>query len=102
MKDAILRFATLNAENVIPYVYIGMAVVWIIMVATAFFSLRAQPIGAGAKMVWALLIVLLPIVGMTLYCLRCLLRADYPLLEQLGFFGKSRVAAAMTSSSRQP
>ena len=85
-----MRFATLNAQNVIPYVYVAISVVWLVMLATAVTSLRQQQISRGAKVVWLLLIVLLPVLGLGLYCLRCLIRAEYPLLQQLGVFNNSR------------
>ena len=100
MKDVVIRFLTLNAQNVIDYVYFALVAVWIVMVMVTLFSIRSQDIGAAAKASWTLMTVFLPIFGIGLYCLRCLWRADYPLLEQLGFTRSKQSVGLAGSQNR--
>ena len=85
MKALITRFFALDAQNVIPYVYVAIGVVWVVMVVTTLFSIAGQELGRGVKVSWTLAVVFVPIVGMAAYCFRCLFTAEYPLLQQLGF-----------------
>jgi len=89
MKEVIIRFATLNVQNVISYVYVAIFVVWLTMVLSALMSLRSQEIAFRWKLIWAALIIVLPIVGMAGYAIFCLVRADYPTLHQMGLFRKN-------------
>jgi len=90
MKEVIIRFATLNVQNVISYVYVAIVAVWLTMVLSAMMSLRSQELAFRWKLIWALAIVLLPILGMAAYVIFCLVRAEYPTLHQMGFFRKQR------------
>ena len=88
MRDTIVRFLTLNVQSEIPYIYVAMACVWVVMVVAAGFSLRSQTFRARWKFAWMALILILPLVGMSLYAIFCIFRSDFSVLNQLGFFRK--------------
>ena len=81
MRETLLRFFLVQPLNVHPLVYWGLAVVWIVMILNCAASLRQQPISMAARWTWLILIIALPIAGMALYLLRCLVKADYSFLK---------------------
>jgi hypothetical protein len=90
MSDVLTRFFALEALNVIPEVYVALAGIWLWILIVNFFSIAGQQIPPWAKLIWVLVVTLLPILGVFLYCLFCLLRADYSYLHQLGLFMPNR------------
>lgn len=81
MKDVIFRFVYAEAITTHPMIYWGIAGAWIAMLIGAFLSIRQQMIGASGKWVWLMLIVLVPVGGLFLYLIWCLLRVDYSFLK---------------------
>lgn len=81
MRDTIIRFLTLDPLNDHPLIYWGMGLVWLALVLNCVGSLRHQTISLTARWIWFFVILLLPIVGMALYLLRCLVKADYSFLK---------------------
>lgn len=81
MRETLFRFFTFEPMNPQPMVLWIMAGIWLLLVVNCITSLRHLTIGVGARWAWLLIIVLLPIVGMTLYLLRCIFRADYSFLK---------------------
>jgi hypothetical protein len=81
MRETLFRFFTLEPMNANPMILWIMAGIWVLLVVNCITSLRHLTIGVGARWAWLLIIVLLPIVGMTLYLLRCIFRADYSFLK---------------------
>lgn len=90
MSDVLTRFFALEALNVIPEVYVALAGIWLWILIVNFFSIASQEIPSWAKLFWLLVVTALPVVGVFLYCLYCLSRADYSYLHQLGLFMPSR------------
>lgn len=99
MKDAIMRFLAINPLNDHPMIYWGMIVVWLVLVLNCFFSIRSLRIGLGQRWAWFLLVLCVPVVGMLIYLVRCLLVADYSFLKfMLG--PPQRAKQALAGSSR--
>ena len=81
MLETIVRLFTIDPLNEHPRIYWGIALVWLVLVGNCIASLRVQSISVAARWLWVALIIALPIVGMALYLLRCLLVADYSFLK---------------------
>jgi len=77
MLQILTRFLTLNVMSEHPAVYWGLAAVWAILVMASISSLRTLPISKGAKVTWFALILLLPLLGLGIYALRCLFLGDW-------------------------
>lgn len=77
MLQVLIRFLTFNVISEHPAVYWGLALVWVVLLFAALSSVRSLSIPAGAKAGWFALILLLPLAGLGLYALRCLVRADW-------------------------
>lgn len=83
MLQVILRFLTFNVVSEHPAVYWGLLVVWLMLLTAAISSIRSLEISTGAKVFWIALILAVPIFGLGIYALRCLLSADWSFLKPL-------------------
>lgn len=83
MFEVVLRLFTLQAISVHPMIYWGMGVVWVAMLLATWSSIKGLPVSAGRRWFWLLLVVLVPIVGLFLYLMRCLVTADYGFMKFL-------------------
>lgn len=81
MRETAIRFFTIDPLNEHPLIYWGLALVWLVLVGNCIASLRVQPISVAARWLWVLLIIALPILGMALYLIRCLFKAEYTFLK---------------------
>jgi hypothetical protein len=81
MRETLFRFLTLEPMNADPKILWVMAGIWVLLIFNCIASLRYGALSQAARWSWFLIIVLLPIVGMTLYLLRCIFRADYSFLK---------------------
>jgi len=83
MSEVIIRFLTLEAITVHPMVYAGLGAVWLIVLVATFLSIFSQPISGGWKVLWLVVVLILPILGVACYALRCLVRGDWSFLKPL-------------------
>ena len=83
MRETIVRFFTIDPLNEHPLIYWTLAAVWLVLIVNCIASLRVQPISISMRWFWIILIVALPIGGMALYLLRCLVKTDYSFLKFL-------------------
>ena len=84
MRVVINRFLTLSAQNVTEEVLWALGLVYLILVLVTLGSVMFQKSNTAVKMAWALLVIGLPVLGMALYSVWCLLKADYSFLGQFG------------------
>lgn len=66
-----------------PFVYWGLAAVYVLLLVSAFMSLQSLSIPLWAKWLWFVIIIALPILGLALYVLRCLIKADWYAIKPL-------------------
>lgn len=83
MLQVVIRFFTLDVITEHPVVYIGLGVVWVALLLSSLLSILSYRISGLAKTLWFLLVLLLPILGLALYALRCLFVADWYFLKPL-------------------
>lgn len=88
MRTIFDNFLHLRALNVEPVVVWVLAGIYAIVLMTSLLSVLMGSNGWFFKLVWSLLILALPFVGMAAYAFACLLVADRSLLNQLGFLTK--------------
>lgn len=81
MKEVLIRFITIHPMNDHPILGWAMALVWLVLVGNCVASIRQQPMEIRSRLMWILLIVFVPIVGMAAYLFYCLLQADYTFLK---------------------
>ncbi len=88
MLQVVINLLTLRALSTPIEVYAGLVCVWLMLLVAGFTSVLSRPWSLTAKMLWCLLLTVLPVVGMTVYCLFSLTLADYSFLKMLGLSRK--------------
>lgn len=83
MIQVLIRFLTFNVVSDHPAVYWALAAVWFLLLLAALSSIRSLPVSFGAKVVWFLIIVVLPLVGLAAYAFRCLIRGNWSFLKPI-------------------
>lgn len=89
MERFFKRLLSMEAVTVIPEVYWGLLVVFIIFLLVSAASVISQPFGAGMKALWLAVLLLLPLLGLWIYSLRCIIFADYSFLRDWGIVRNS-------------
>jgi hypothetical protein len=92
MKAVIHRFITLDARNVIPEVYLGLLLIYAVLLLTTLNSIRTQTISPARKILWALFVIMTPMAGMAIYALICIMTADHSFLRSIGLIRSNTTA----------
>ena len=101
MRGVITRFLNLQVMNFHPAVYWGLLIIWVILLVAAFSSLREIEMSLGAKIAWFLVILFVPIIGLALYAVRCLIRSDWTFLKPL-LQSRSQAVKAVIDPGKRP
>lgn len=96
MRNIVIHFFRLEILNMHPGVYWGLAIIWLLLIVSAFASVRSLAIPAIAKNVWLLVILAIPILGLAAYAFRCLARANWHALKP--WFQSRKVDKHLASS----
>lgn len=86
----IVRFLTLDDQNMIPEVVVCALIVWLVVLFCTIMSILSQPLSGKKKALWFLLILVLPLAGVAIYCGYCLARQDYSFMK--AFIGSGKTA----------
>ena len=84
MVQLIKNFVFLKVQNAHVMANVGVVVIWLCLLLAGVASILSQPKSAAWKIFWLLLVVCVPLGGMFLYCLWCVVTADLDLFRQLG------------------
>lgn len=101
MKDVVIRFFQMEVLTDHPLIYWALLLVWCLLLASAWSSLRNFDGPTWMGWIWMVFILAVPIAGLGIYTLRCLIKADWSFLKPLS---QSRSAAvrAVTNPSIKP
>lgn len=86
----LLKFLFLNIVTIGDGHRVILLGIWAVLVLLGLWSVASGAWKGWAKMAWSLLIVLVPILGLFVYVVACLLTAEWELLKQMGFFSRSK------------
>lgn len=92
MRSVITKFLTFKAENVIPEIYIAVALVYLGMLFACMLSVQKTQKSTWSKLVWIAVCTFIPVVGMFIYSARCMLSADFKFLKEFGLFSAKNEA----------
>lgn len=101
MLQVIINLLTLKALSTSAEVYAGLAAVWLLMLAAGIASVISRTWSPALKFFWCLILLVLPVAGMTVYCLWCLFIADYSFLKVLGLSRTHREQVAPKPAARR-
>lgn len=91
----------LDAQNFIAEVWYAALLLWLALVALGILSVGTHNLTRGMKIAWTAVIVLLPLFGLFAYCVFCLTRVDYHMLEFLFHKRKGTTGNPDHSTSRR-
>lgn len=83
MRGVIFRFLGLDVMNYHEAIWWAIAAIWAALLIASILSLRSQPLSAGSKLIWFLIILALPLVGLAAYAVSCLIIADWSFFKPL-------------------
>jgi hypothetical protein len=83
MRNIIINFLSLEVRSIHPAVYWGLAAIWVLALVSAFISVRSLPSTGLVKLVWFVLILAVPILGLGIYAFYCLFSANWQMLNPL-------------------
>ncbi len=91
MLQVLINFVTFHALNTPPEVYVGLAIAWLLLLIAGFASVINRSSSMVAKVLWLLVIVGLPIIGLLVYCFWCVVSADFAFLKMFGLHRQTAV-----------
>lgn len=99
MVPAIINFLSFNALNTAPEVYFGLALAWLLLVGAGIASVLSRQGAFWLKLFWLMVLIGLPVVGLFIYSIVCVVTADYAFLK---LFGLHRQAASYLQNPPPP
>lgn len=82
MLTALIKFLTFAPDNVTKEVYWALAAIYLFLFLATLLSIKKTTHTHVPKLAWMLLITILPVIGIAIYCIRCLVLADFHFLKQ--------------------
>jgi hypothetical protein len=67
MLQKLRKFSLLNPPNFSWEVVVCAGVIWLVVVACAIWSIRSQPRSTSSKIVWSMVVLVFPLIGMLAY-----------------------------------
>lgn len=98
MRHIISKFLLLSPENVSIEVYVALAGIYLLLWGITILSVISKKSSIMSRMAWFLLITFLPVVGIAVYSVSCLVNQDYQFLKQFGF-GESKATSTFARSN---
>ncbi len=84
MVQLIKNFVLLKVQNAHVMANVGIGVIWLCLLLAGVASILSQPKSVIWKIFWLVMVVCVPLGGMFLYCVWCILSADLDVFRQLG------------------
>ena len=83
IRTILTNFIRFNAQNVNKEVLLVLCTVYGVLLVLTLISIFSRNKGGAFKAGWCFLTVFVPVGGIALYCLSCILSVDKTLLERL-------------------
>ena len=97
MLQTLVNWLKFDIQNLIVEVWWCVAALWLALVVISLIDLAGSSLKSWEKALWMALVVLLPFVGLAFYCIACMIRADYYMVE---FLFKKRSASRPLQPTR--
>lgn len=82
MLTSLIKFFTFAPDNVSKEVYWALGVIYLFLIIATMLSIQKNIRNLATKLAWMLLITVVPVIGIAVYCIRCLALADFSFLKQ--------------------
>lgn len=83
MLHTLFNWLKFDVQNLIVEVWWCVAALWGALVLISLIDVAVSNLRRGEKALWMVLILLLPLGGLAAYCIACLFRADYYMIDFL-------------------
>jgi hypothetical protein len=100
MLQVIINLLTFNALNTPPEIYAGLGAAWVLLMSAGIASVVTRKCLLVVKLVWLVLIVGLPVAGLLVYCIWCVISADYSFLKMFGLHRQTASYLGATSQKK--
>lgn len=97
MRSIVIHFLQFEVLNMHPMIYWVMALIYFMVLVSALLSLRSLAMPLGTKLSWFLVILVIPILGLAIYALRCLFKGNWSAFR---FLFQSRKLSREIATSR--
>lgn len=77
MRSIIYNLLNLSAQNISVEVIWALGVVYVVVLLVSLASIWSLSISFFRRLAWSLLSIGMPVLGISLYCMRCIAMADY-------------------------
>lgn len=98
MRHIISKFILFSPENVSLEVYVALGGIYLLLWSVTILSITSKKSSIANRLAWFMLITLLPVIGIALYSITCLINQDYQFLKQFGF-GESKATSTFSRSN---
>jgi hypothetical protein len=82
MLTTLIKFLLFAPENVSKEVYWALAAIYLFLLIATILSIKKTTRPTISKLAWILLATVIPVIGIAIYCIRCLALADFHFLKQ--------------------
>lgn len=94
MRTIFENFCRLNALSVEPAILFTMGAIYVILLFASMGGIFRKNEWVKRPMLWTVVVIIFPFVGIAVYCLASLFYADYSLMKQFGFGMKNKSVRA--------
>src|SRR5437868_2902058 len=104
MRTTLLNFLLMRVQNATVLVSICLGLAWLVLLGSGLVSVGSQSRSFLWKAAWSVVLILLPFLGMLIYCCYCIGSADFAFLRQFGVRKRARqlqMQRLTTSQSRE-
>lgn len=82
MLTTIIKFLSFAPDNVSKEVFWILGIIYLFLLIATALSIKKTTNNLSSKLAWTLLVIVLPVIGIAIYCIRCLASADFHFLKQ--------------------
>lgn len=82
MLTTLIKFLLFAPDNVSKEVYWALGAIYLSFLIATILSIKKTTPNLAFRLAWILLVTIIPVVGIFIYCIRCLISADFNFLKQ--------------------
>ena len=85
MRAVLENVIFIQPQNFIIEVYVAMGLAYFVMLILCMFDILASKETLASRLIWSLLVFIIPVLVMYIYAFDSIFRADFAILKRFGF-----------------
>lgn len=85
MRAVLENVIFIQPQNFIIEVYVAMGLAYFVMLILCISDILASKETLGSRLIWSLLVFIVPVLGIYVYTFDSIFRADFAILRRFGF-----------------